>query len=156
MQLMPVLMDEGIEQSVINEITECVRLHDQSKWDQEEYDAYLAYFYPMDDQDKDELIESAFDMAWLHHQKVTPHHWQYWILIRDEGKQVPMDMPLKYVIEMLCDWQSMGYKYGDTAFDWWTNNKDKMIMSDNTRTLVDKYVKHLKKLVEDQWYEFEV
>ena len=119
-----------------------VNAHDQSKYSKEEWDAYLNYFYPDENHPKD---DNAFDLAWLHHLHNNPHHWQYWILQRDNGEQVPLDMPEKYVIEMLCDWMSFSKKNPEsTAYKWYNDNKDKMILSENTIKLIEKYIDLLK------------
>lgn len=77
--------------------------HDESKYEDREYYAYLNYFYPSEGFEKD---EEKFDRAWLYHQSRNRHHYQYWILIRDSGEIVPLDMPLMSICEMLCDWHS--------------------------------------------------
>ena len=60
-----------------------ILLHDQSKESPEEYTAYDDYFYRGGHATKEE--KEAFDYAWNHHIANNPHHWQYWILINDEG-----------------------------------------------------------------------
>lgn len=141
--LYPTLItDSDLTVEEFTRIQNTVDDHDQSKYDNVEFLPYLHHFYPTDEHPNDEV---AFDMAWLHHQKTNPHHWQYWILIRDGGNTVPMDMPLEYVIEMLCDWHSFSSKDPEsTAYKWYEDNKNKMILSDNTRKLIDKYVVYLK------------
>lgn len=133
-----------------NKISDLCISHDSSKYRDDEYLPYLRHFYPdyagANNLTEDEL-NNDYNNAWNHHQKTNPHHWQYWVLIKDSGKIETLDMPLEYVIEMLCDWQSMGYVYGDTAYEWYNSNKDKMIMSDNTRKIVEKYIVYLKNLI---------
>ena len=69
-----------------------------------------------------------------------------WCLINDvdEPQIRPLDMPFKYIIEMLCDWQSAGEHYGNTAYEWYNRQKDKMILSDYTRSIVEKYIDNFK------------
>lgn len=115
-----------------------IDLHDASKYEDEEFYPYLYHFYPSQAGANDEV---AYDRAWNHHQKHNPHHWQYWILQKDSGARVLLDMPENYVIEMLCDWSSFQYKNPEsTANNWYTNNKDKMLLSENTRKVVEKYL----------------
>ena len=52
--------------------------HDASKYSDEEYDAYDNYFYGHYSDDMKSQVEYDFDVAWNHHQKNNPHHWQYW------------------------------------------------------------------------------
>ena len=110
--------------------------HDLSKDDEEEYNAYDAYFYGGN---RSYQVVKDFNYAWLHHIHNNPHHWQYWILVRDEGELVPIDMPIEYICEMLCDWSSFHYIDPEsTANKWYKDNKKKMILSDDTRKKVEK------------------
>lgn len=127
--------DEDVEQ--ITKVLTLIDNHDKSKYQEDEYDAYLNYFYPDKHNKKD---SKAFDMAWLLHQKRNPHHWQYWCLIRDEGEVEAMDMPFEYICEMLCDWSSFQFAVDpkSTANSWYAANKNKMTLSDKTRKEVER------------------
>lgn len=114
--------------------------HDESKYSSYEFIPYLNYFYPSDS-NKTDLDE--FNKAWLHHQHVNSHHWQYYTLIQDDGKVVPTDMNVSDVIEMLCDWQSFSYDNpSSTAASWYNSKKDIMILSDKTRSHVERLLKY--------------
>lgn len=127
--------DEDVDQ--ITKVIDLVANHDKSKYQKDEYDAYLNYFYPDRNNKKD---SNAFDAAWLLHQKRNPHHWQYWCLIRDAGEVKAMDMPFEYICEMLCDWSSFQFVVDpkSTANKWYKDNKNNMILSDNTRKEVER------------------
>lgn len=126
----------------IEELDMQIRNHDASKYSDEEWYAYRNYFYPTDKSPKD---EAAFDNAWLHHQHTNPHHWQHWTLLRDSGETVALDMPINYVIEMLCDWHSFSRKNPEsTAYKWYNDNKKKMILSDATVSLIDEFLELFK------------
>ena len=85
--------------------------------------------------------EDEYNKVWNHHQKVNPHHWPYWILQKDSGEQIVLDMDEKYIIEMLCDWSSFKFKNPESmATKWYSDNKDKMILSDNTREIIEHYL----------------
>ena len=114
--------------------------HDSSKYEDEEFYPYLHHFYPSEAGADNEVF---YDRAWNHHQKSNPHHWQYWILQKDSGSQKILDMPEEYIIEMLCDWSSFQYVTDSesTANNWYSKNKDVMILSDNTKAIVEKYLK---------------
>lgn len=135
--------DEDVEQ--ITKVADLVSNHDRSKYQKDEYDAYLNYFYPDRNNKKD---SKAFDEAWLLHQKRNPHHWQYWCLIRDEGEVVPMDMPFEYICEMLCDWSSFQFVFDpkSNANKWYNDNKKKTILSDKTRKEVERLLDIAPKL----------
>ena len=126
----------------ISSLDNQIRNHDKSKYSKEEWSAYRNKFYPTEDKPAD---EQKFDEAWLHHQHNNPHHWQHWVLFRDSGDLVGLDMPINYVIEMLCDWHSFSAKNPEsTAYIWWQDNRHKMTMSDNTIATVEKYIELFK------------
>jgi len=141
--MLPLLREENISQEEVDHIQGIIEMHDKSKYGQEEFPAYRDYFY---DPEHNSRSSEAFNLAWMHHQNHNPHHWQYWCLINDvdEPQVQALDMPKAYVVEMLCDWQSAGNHYGNTAYDWYEKQKDKMILSENTRKLVEKYIEYFK------------
>jgi len=127
-----------------------IEKHDQSKYSTEEYNAYLDRFFPATKHKATKEEESAFDLAWLHHQKHNPHHWQYWVLLSDKSKNREpinaIDMPIEQIICMLCDWHSFSKTKPDsTAYAWYNEHKDEFILSKNTRKIIDKYLKYFKK-----------
>ena len=96
--LLPVLEEEGIENSLLESIEKCIDSHDASKDDPVEFNAYRDYFY---DKENHPRNSEEFNQAWNHHQNHNPHHWQYWCLINDiDNPQVqPLDMPFEYIAE---------------------------------------------------------
>lgn len=112
--------------------------HDFSKTDPEEYDAYDAYFYGGN---RSYSVVEDFRRAWLHHIHMNPHHWQHWVLINDEPGEgeIVLDMPYLYIIEMICDWWSFSWSKGDLTkiFNWYSEHKDYMKLSDATRKSVE-------------------
>lgn len=120
-------------------IYEQILSHDKSKFSKEEYPAYDNHFYGKTQTQKS---EEAYDLAWSHHQKNNPHHWQYWVLIKDSREIIPLDIPDNYIIEMLCDWSSFRFKDPkSTAVYWYLSNGHKMILSDRTKTRISYYFK---------------
>ena len=139
-QLGPVILN--IFPDVYYEAEKSIRMHDYSKYDDDEFDAYCNYFYPSEEFPSD---ESRFNEAWLIHQNKNPHHWQYWVLISDSGHIEPQDMPLSEICNMLCDWGSFSAKDpNSTAYSWYLQNKDNMILSKNTRDCVEYLIQYLK------------
>lgn len=70
-----------------------------SKFFPSEAKRYMKYYSLNDD-----TVKVQFDLARNYHQKRNKHHWQYWVLIMDSGEVKALDMPEKYIKEMLCDW----------------------------------------------------
>ena len=124
--------------------------HDRSKYDEEEFNGYCNHWYPQDGSDVEHTSDrpegdKEYDYAWSHHQHNNPHHSQYWLIVRDDGSIEALDIPLNYILEMACDWHSFSRnKDENTAYDWWNQNKDRFIMSDTTKELVDHVVQYLQ------------
>lgn len=117
-------------------------IHDWSKFRPSEFVAYAQYFYGGWRGDRDTWpprILKALDIAWLHHQRRNKHHWQYWILIQDEDEDKVLEMPDRYMREMLADWRGAGRAYGnpDTA-GWYRDDKEKMQLHPMTRKWIEK------------------
>lgn len=134
----------------------CAYMHDDSKYDKAEYDAYDAYFYGGN---RSYEVVQSFNKAWLHHIHENPHHWQYWVLINDDpdNGEIILDMPNEYIIEMLCDWLSFSFKKGDLheIFNWYDEHKDYMKLSDRTRSKVNHSLEMIKKKLNESSKENE-
>ena len=98
--------------------------HDVSKFSAEEFVAYRDRFFPLHiPSTKD---SKSFDKAWEHHYLNNEHHWEYiWNLSDEECNSFPGRIE-QYLIHMLVDWTAMGYKYGDTAQQYYESNKNKI------------------------------
>jgi hypothetical protein len=116
-------------------------VHDDSKYDIDEFEDYRIHFYPTDAERQwieegtwDD--EGRFNQAWLLHVSRNPHHPLYWA---DEDGNPLNDMPLAYVFEAICDWEAMAKKFGGSTPEWWRNQADKMqtCMTPATIELVD-------------------
>lgn len=120
--------------------------HDASKWTTDEYDAYDAYFYG---EVKSYEVTSNFDKAWLHHIHNNPHHWQHWVLLEDDpnigsiGKA--LEMPLKYVYEMIADWWTFSWRSGNLMdmFNWYQSHRDLMMLNIKTRAIVEQILRDI-------------
>ena len=103
-------------------INDLISKHDLSKYSKEEFEPYRKNFYPINEQEKQNNKES-FEKAWEHHYMMNPHHWDYWAA---DGRE--NEMPFTYVVEMICDWQAMGYKFGNTPKEYYEKNKNNIIL----------------------------
>lgn len=138
---------------------DAANLHDDSKWDVREYDAYDRYFYGS----RSSEVVRKFDYAWLHHIHHNPHHWQYWVLFQDDPKgkefvnpetgdriKMPfkaLEMPRYEILHMIADWWSFSWKSGryEEIFEWYDSHRKKMILNPMTRHLVeDILLNHLR------------
>ena len=98
--------------------------------------AALGYFHTPE-------RDAKFSYAWLRHQHMGPHHWQYWVLKFDDGGWVCLRMPEVYVREMLADWWAAGetqMRLGkiqeNNPIKWYLKNQDRIHLHPETRRLV--------------------
>lgn len=115
-------------------------IHDLSKFRLSEWHSYVLSFYGgWEYSERPTWLVSAFDVAWLHHQKRNKHHWQYWLLVQDEEKDKALPMPDKYRREMLADLRGTGkVKTGaDDTVMYYAKNKDKMQLHPKTREWIE-------------------
>ena len=68
-----------------------------------------------------------FILAWFRHQKINKHHWQYWVDGID-GELIPLEMPDKYIKEMICDIKGASRAYLKDKF---TDDKPLQYIRDN-------------------------
>ena len=148
-QIIPTKPTTWLDFQVYQEIAN----HDDSKWEGCEYDAYDDYFYGKEGRDEEDIkvINDSFNYAWLHHIHNNPHHWQYWVLLEDEGKTKALEMPESCVYEMISDWWSFSWKTGNLSeiFKWYDEHKDRMVLHEKTRKLVEEILGRLKDVLKE-------
>lgn len=117
-------------------------IHDYSKFSRAEWSAYVHQFYA-----KDRKRVGAFERAWLHHQNKNPHHWQYWVNLRYDGKHKPVVMPTKFAREMVADWMGAGRAItGHWDIDeWYAKNKGQMIIHPVTVVFIEAIMRDIAK-----------
>lgn len=130
-------------------------MHDNSKYSEEEYDAYDAYFYG---ESKSKKVINNFNLAWLNHIHKNPHHWQHWILIEDDPQtkdDVLIEIPNLYIFEMICDWWSFSWQKGDLneIFNWYEEHKNNIKMHPNTIKKVEHALLKIKIAIRDLYRE---
>jgi hypothetical protein len=122
-------------------------VHDLSKLMPSEFVPYAQFFYGTKRPVRDTIGyykptdtgDTAFDFAWLLHQKRNKHHWQWWVLPEDDGGIKVLPMPDRYRREMLADWRGAGKAqgYGDNTKAWYERNKNKMTLHPETRAWIE-------------------
>ncbi len=115
-----------------------VQNHDLSKFSIEEFVAYRSKFYPVDNENIDSLL---FDGAWENHKKMNNHHWES-ILNEEEGKDGLIE---RNIVHMVIDWTAMGYKFGDTAHEYYMANHEKINIPDKFIPFLEDTFRRLQK-----------
>ena len=84
--------------------------HDLSKYSRTELS--VAKYYTGKGSPHDVCrAETGYSESWLHHKYRNKHHSQHWLDDDVDGNIVPIKMPYKYVVEMLCDFIGAGKAY---------------------------------------------
>ena len=112
-------------------IDELIKNHDSSKFSTEEFDAYRKNFYPISEEEK-ESNKEAFELAWRHHYTNNLHHWNWWA---ESGNM--NNMSFVHIIEMICDWEAMGYKFGNNSKEFYEQNKHKIQLGEKQRIFAE-------------------
>lgn len=76
--------------------------HDLSKYSLTEFWNGVKYFTGTASPHVGERKEKGYSDAWIHHHNRNKHHAEYWQDIQYEHT-IPVEMPLKYLAEMICD-----------------------------------------------------
>jgi hypothetical protein len=123
--------------------------HDWDKFLPDEFIPYAAYFYGNTARRGADGVyvrqageSEAFDFAWLLHQKRNKHHWQWWMLPKDDGSTQIFPMSDLYRREMMADWRGAGRAHvkgwtPQSTVDWYELNKHKMQLHPMTRLWVE-------------------
>jgi len=101
-------------------LREDIIYHDLSKFSKEEFTQYRDTFFPVSDADKGNC---DFDLAWENHKEENHHH--------HENAENFLD-----IVHMVVDWTAMGYKFGDTAQQYYERNRDKISLADDHRVFM--------------------
>lgn len=90
----------------------------------------------------------GYSLAWQHHKGRNPHHYEYWTDNYDFGTTC-IEIPEKYVLEMVADWMAAGKTYAknkgksftvDDELKWWNTCKDFKFIHPNTKDLITKWL----------------
>ena len=132
--------------AAIEELSSSIMNHDASKYGEEEFNAYRRHFHPTKAEEAEEDQQTQldeFEEAWKHHYTNNPHHPQYWV---NPDTGVSRDMNLGAIIEMICDWDAMSYKFGQNTIDWYENkaDKEKKSMTDRTKAITELILYKIK------------
>lgn len=112
-------------------------IHDWDKFMPDEWPAYVNRFVRDENNPDVALVNQDYQMAWHLHQKRNKHHWHWWITPKDDGGIRVLPMKEVHALEMLADWHAMSRAFGTDVWAWYHQNKDKIILHDDTRTWVE-------------------
>ena len=80
----------------------------------------------------------------------NPHHWEYWIDFANDGSIIANKIPIKYVIEMVCDWIGAGKVYSkekwteEEPYNYYLKVRAGRHFHKDTETLLKYYLQTIK------------
>lgn len=94
--------------------------HDLSKYSPVEFLAGCRYWQGTQSPNNEERKVKGYSAAWLHHKGRNRHHFEYWTdysIKEDSGSPLaPIQMPRRYVAEMLMDRIAASKNYNGAAY----------------------------------------
>ena len=123
-------------------------VHDLSKYSPTEFLESVRYYEGNRSPIVSTKQDKGYSEAWLHHKGRNKHHWEYWL---DNGKHGvhPLEMPIRYVVEMFCDRVAASQIYqkehytDDSALQYYINGRDHIMIHPNTDQLILHLLTHL-------------
>jgi len=120
-------------------------LHDLSKYTPTEFLVGCKYYQGTRSPNNAEREATGYSVAWLHHKGRNRHHWEYWmVFLKDDI--VRLEMPEKYIREMVCDriaacmvYEKEAY-HPSSALEFLENSKEKNFMPPETYRKLKHYL----------------
>lgn len=119
--------------------------HDLSKYSPTEFLAGARYYVGTRSPNELEREDYGYSLAWMHHKGRNKHHFEYWTDYNPVERKVgPVKMPLRYVLEMVCDRIAaskiyQGEKYTDRhPLDYFMRGKPNRVIHPETSDLTEK------------------
>ncbi len=114
--------------------------HDLSKFLPSEFLPYAKFFYSKNRSKEYKTSDENdlnFQTGWNRHQKRNKHHWNYWVSVTRKDEIIPVEMPMKYIKQMVCDWDGMSRKFGGSTCDYFRKNENTMILHPETKAKIE-------------------
>lgn len=151
-------IDNPYIQDNIEELEVNIKNHDASKYKDDEFEWYRKKYYPVNDDEANEVMDKIQDIFWLHYSR-NPHHWEYWLTedkeldeTKHSSEEIDEDIMIAY-IEMLCDWASFGLKKDDPreVRTWYISEKPKMTLWPKEQEVLEEILKeYISKFPEEE------
>lgn len=118
-------------------------LHDLSKYSPSEFLVGCKYYQGFRSPNNAEREDIGVSTAWLHHKGRNKHHYEYWMdysAVKCDTIIAPVEMPKKYVAEMIMDRIAASKVYAGDSYtskfplEYYNRSKDIMwIIHDKTK-----------------------
>lgn len=101
----------------------------------------------------------GYSAAWLHHKGRNKHHFEYWTDVGANGEPVSVEMPPKYLAEMICDRVAAskvynGKNYTDAKpLEYYLSRRDSVCMHTKTAEKLEYFLRLLAEKGEKQAFK---
>lgn len=136
-------------------------LHDLSKYTPVEFIPGAIYYSGTKSPNERERKENGYSLAWMHHKGRNKHHFEYWVDYNIETKKnEPVEMPLKYVVEMFCDRVAASKIYNPKTYndsfplEYFVKGKGKRAINPNTSRLLEELLTMLSEKGEEETFRY--
>lgn len=155
-------------------------LHDNSKWSPTEFWSSVKYYSGTRSPIDAEKEDIGYSLAWQHHKGHNPHHWEFWIdnigprPCKEIVEYIPntldttpknvsyikatiyrsrpdaLEIPINYVLEMICDWISAGKVYMEdkwtqsSPYDYYKKMENERLINPRTKILLERILISIK------------
>jgi len=131
--------------------------HDLSKYTPAEFIAGVKYFQGYRSPNEAEREATGSSSAWMHHKGRNRHHFEYWTDYNPavRGKIRAVEMPYRYVVEMLCDRLAASRIYNgknyspDAPLNYFLPGKPNRIIHPDTSDLIESLLRMVAEQGED-------
>ena len=120
--------------------------HDLSKFSAKEFWRGAKYYQGNRSPQARERELFGYSSAWLHHKGRNKHHFEYWPDVGKDGVPVCVEMPAKYLAEMVCDriaaskvYKGKDYK-DNCPLEYFLSRKDKAVMHHKTSEKLEYFL----------------
>ncbi len=135
--------------------------HDLSKYSYTEFSVGARYYRGYKSPNDVERELYGYSLAWLHHKGKNKHHFEYWYDYDTKTREiVPVEMPLKYLKEMLCDRIAaskiyQGKNYSEThPLEYFNSGKARKYMHEKNADLMEQWLTMLAEKGEDELFGY--
>lgn len=135
-------------------------LHDLSKYAPTEFLVGAKYYQGTRSPNNAEREDKGYSAAWLHHKGRNRHHVEYWVdyAIGKRGLH-GVEMPLRYVLEMMCDriaacriYQKEAYTDA-SPYEYYIQSKERDLVHPETERLLMELLVLLRDEGEERLFE---
>ena len=137
--------------------------HDLSKYSWTEFSEGARYWQGTRSPNDREREIKGYSDSWMHHKGRNRHHFEYWTDYSPADRKIkPVEMPVRYVVEMLCDRVAaskiyQGEAYTDQSpYDYFMRGKHRRVgmIHPATSDLLEHFLERLKDDGEDKTFAY--